>query len=116
MLGLLRSPAAERIDFVSIMAYGAGPAFDPAEAFAAYRAAWAGPLLFGIEVAVPTAQPPRADLARARRAIATAAADGRGGVMILGWLGRPAAGLPDGPAIAALACRALRPPCAPGGR
>lgn len=48
MLPLLRSPAARHIDLVSIMAYEAGPLFDPREAYRAYRAAWAGRLALGV--------------------------------------------------------------------
>src|SRR5690606_41692046 len=44
MLPLLRSPAARPIDLVSVMAYEAGPLFDPLEAHRAYRAEWKGRL------------------------------------------------------------------------
>jgi hypothetical protein len=58
-LALLRSPAARGIDLLSIMAYDAGPRYDPAEAFAAYRALFPGPLLLGVSVqgsALPASQ------------------------------------------------------------
>ena len=48
MLPLLRSSAARHIDLVSIMAYEAGPLFDPLEAYHAYRAEWAGQLALGV--------------------------------------------------------------------
>lgn len=47
MLPLLRSPAARHIDLVSVMAYEAGPLFDPLEAYRAYRAEWKGRLALG---------------------------------------------------------------------
>lgn len=50
MLALLRSKEAAKIDLVTIMGYDAGPAFDPVEAFRAYRHHWRGPLAVGIQV------------------------------------------------------------------
>ena len=47
---LLHSPAAGAIDFMSIMAYDAGPAYDPKVAEDAYRALYDGPLLLGLSV------------------------------------------------------------------
>src|SRR5690606_20879920 len=66
MLSLLRSDQAANLDLVSIMAYDAGPAFDPLEALAAYREHWKGPLALGVQVMPPIHGGPRmtADAAR----------------------------------------------------
>ncbi|WP_170308649.1 glycosyl hydrolase family 18 protein [Ancylobacter pratisalsi] len=50
MLALLRSPAAAKLDLVSIMSYDAGPSYRPDQAFRAYRALWKGPLALGVQV------------------------------------------------------------------
>src|SRR5581483_1705294 len=50
MLWLNRLPEAKEVDVVAVMAYDAGPAFNPERAFAAYRAVWPGSLLLGIEI------------------------------------------------------------------
>jgi chitinase len=50
MLALLRSPAAADMDFVNVMAYDAGKSLQPAQAFQAYRQAYKGPVVMGVEV------------------------------------------------------------------
>lgn len=50
MLWLGRDPIAREVDLVAIMAYGAGPRFDPLQAFDAYRTIWPGRLLIGERV------------------------------------------------------------------
>ncbi len=56
VVNLLRGPTAASIDLVSIMAYEAGPTYNPWEAFQAYRAIWPGPLVLGFHVP-PQRQP-----------------------------------------------------------
>jgi hypothetical protein len=113
MTNLLRAPEAAMVDLLSIMAYDAGPEFDPAEAFAAYRALWPGPLLLG-QALEPTPPLPTTELLRQTgRFAAIAAADPAGGMMLFGWRGSPPAAAAPATAALRLACRALRPRCAP---
>ena len=112
MVALLRSPAASLIDLVAIDAYGAGPSYDPGEAFAAYRSLWSGPLLLGLEGPPATGGGPPATPAEAARRARLAARDPAGGAMVYSWLGHPAdEALPAGQALAAAACRAVGNPC-----
>ncbi len=112
MVALLRSPAAALIDLVSIDAYGAGRSYDPAEAFAAYRSLWPGPLLLGMEGPPATGGGPPATPAEAARRAGFAAQDPAGGAMVYSWLGRPAdSQAPAGEPLAAAACRAMRAAC-----
>ena len=94
MLGPLRNPGPAAADLVSVMAYDAGPGFDPAQAYAAYRAAWKGPLLGGVSVESGSPALPGPD-----------------GLMIYGWLGQPPGGRPGAAAIALAACRQWRKAC-----
>lgn len=80
-LGLLRSPLAAEIDLLSIMAYDAGTRLDPAQAFAAYRARFAGRLLLGFSVQDMAGLAPAARLERART-LAAAMARPDAGVML----------------------------------
>lgn len=109
MVDLLRSPEAASIDLVSIDAYGAGPSYDPAEAFAAYRSLWPGPLLLGMEGPPASGNSPAATPADAARLARIARIDPRGGVMVYAWLGRQAGdGAPSGEPLAAAAFQVLR--------
>lgn len=104
-VALLRSPEAALIDLVAIDAYGAGPRYDPAEAFAAYRSLWPGPLLIGM--LAPPADT-AATVAQAGRLARVARADRSGGVMVYAWLGRPAgAAEPAGRPLVDAAARML---------
>lgn len=112
MLGLLRSPEAAEIDLVSIMAYDAGPAFDPVEAYRAYRHHWAGPLALGFQV-MPSAVPgPRATLDTVDRQIAAVRAhDPAAGAMLYALNETPPGAIgrdnPDPPMLVRQICRAL---------
>ena len=112
MVALLRSPDAAAIDLVSIDAYGAGPAYDPADAFAAYRSLWSGPLLLGMEGPPATGGGPPATPADAAHWAGVAGQDASGGVMIYSWLGRPADNRsPAGEPLALAACQTLAHRC-----
>ncbi|MFT0890937.1 glycosyl hydrolase family 18 protein [Pseudochelatococcus sp. G4_1912] len=82
MLNLLRSDAAPYIDYVSIMAYDAGPDYDPSRAFAAYRTAWKGPLLAGIAVMPLISDGTLATPETINRKVAHARHDANGGAML----------------------------------
>ncbi len=97
MLDLLKSPASRLIDALSVMAYDAGPRFDPAQALAAYGAAWPGQMLLGASVA------DGAEWVTRTRA--------PGGVMLYGWFAQPPPGQPGAAALARMLCLAWRPPC-----
>lgn len=105
MLNLLRSPVAAGIDAINVMAYDAGTNFSVAQAAAAYRAAWAGPLLLGIAVPSAHALPPRATLRHAAAVGAMAAAIPPAGVFVYGLLTVSLG--PDGPALLAAAAGGL---------
>lgn len=111
MLSVLRSAAAREIDIVSVMAYDAGPRFDPARAFAAYRAVWDGPLLLGVAVrpADPGSPVPTAD--GVEHLMAGVRADPRAGAMLYALrVCAPETGCAPGADEAALAqaiCRGL---------
>ena len=84
--------AAAAVDLVAIMAYAAGPAYDPERAFTAYRAIWDGPLALGLIVPPdPTGQPvPGIDVIRD---LATRlGSQEQAGVMVYGMLGTPPSG------------------------
>ncbi len=59
MLAMLRSPAGQSLDLVTIMSYDAGPSYRPDEALRAYRAYYKGPLALGIQVQPGTSGGPR---------------------------------------------------------
>lgn len=111
MLGLLRSPVAAKLDLVSVMAYGAGPSYDPFEALRAYRAVWPGPLLLGVGVPSADQALPPTSVAAAEALARRAAAQPRTGAMLYALYQRPAGPLseanPDGRALAAALCRGL---------
>ena len=112
MVNLLRSPEAGLLDMVSVAAYGAGPRYQPVEAFAAYRSLWPGPLLLGIEGPPATGGGPPATATTASNMARQVGTDSLGGLMIYSWLGKPAGdGPPAGEALAASACRVFRRNC-----
>lgn len=49
-LPLLKSDAKGQVDFINIMSYDASNAYNPIEAYQAYRSYFSGPLLIGFEV------------------------------------------------------------------
>ncbi|MEP9354260.1 glycoside hydrolase family 18 protein [Xanthobacter sp. KR7-65] len=81
---MLRAPAAEGIDLVSIMSYDAGPAFKPEEAFRAYRSLWRGPLALGIAVMPSTAGDARYSVERTVKVLTPVLSDPKGGAMLYG--------------------------------
>ena len=111
MLSLLRSPEAEAIDLVSIMAYDAGPSFDPWQAFRAYRHAWAGPLALGVQALPSEAGGPRTTAAQAEALARRVADEPQAGVMLYPLLSRPPGTVgpdnPDGRLLAQALCRGL---------
>lgn len=112
MLNLLRGPAAGSIDLVAIMAYEAGPAYKPWQAFQAYRAVWPGPLALGFHVP-PQRQTnePVHTLALIAELTAKVRQDPAGGAMLYSLSATPpgpiSADNPDAPAAAATICHAL---------
>ena len=95
MLAPLHDPGAAAIDLVSVMAYDAGSSFKPAQAYAAYRAAWPGLLLGGVAVADGAPALPGPD-----------------GLMIYGWLTPAQKGQPSAADIARQMCQGWgRPKC-----
>lgn len=118
MLNPLRAPDADAVDLVSIMAYEAGPDYDPWQAYQAYRSIWSGPLLLGVQVPPSLSGGPHYTLAMAEALAARIAADPQGGVMLYGLLARaaepPTPDNPDGYMLAAALCRGLGlPDCGP---
>ncbi|BBK43873.1 hypothetical protein STVA_38930 [Allostella vacuolata] len=121
MLALLRSPAAAHLDLVSIMTYDAGPAYDPAEAQAAYRHYWKGPLALGVQVPFDDQRDRKHTLATAAGIVRQAAADPGGGVMLYALQVTPPGTVgpdnPDDRMLATAICRGLgRATCAWDGR
>lgn len=111
MLGLLRSPEAAGIDLLSVMAYDAGPAFRPDQAFRAYRAHWKGPLALGFQVLPPENGGSRTSIEGIVRLLSGVTADPQGGAMLyaIGLVPRGPPG-PDNPGYASFAlaiCAAL---------
>ncbi|MFA5123798.1 glycoside hydrolase family 18 protein [Zavarzinia sp.] len=108
MLDLLRSPEAAEVDALSIMSYEAGPHYDPAEAFRAYRTLWKGPLAIGINVisTIPGDDwsVPRIEALLPRLATPE---DPQAGAMLYAVLEHPADGSADGRAKLKAICRVL---------
>lgn len=111
MLNLLRSPQAEAIDLVSIMAYEGGPTFDPWQAYQAYRQAWKGPLALGVQVPPSQLGGPDYTVPMAERLARNVSQDPQGGMMLYPLLGRPPGAVgpdnPDGLLLAQALCRGL---------
>lgn len=104
MLGLLRSPEARGIDLVSIMAYDAGPAFRPEQAFRAYRQYWKGPLALGIQVLPSEAGGPRFTVERTAQLLGDLSGDPKAGAMLYAiGLEPPGPPGPDNPGYRSLA-------------
>ncbi|MGV6875330.1 glycosyl hydrolase family 18 protein [Pseudochelatococcus sp. B33] len=112
MLGVLRSSAAREIDIVSIMAYDAGPLYDPDRAFAAYRAVWKGPLLQGIAVRPADPGSPAPTPGDVARRMAVVREDPQGGAMLYALrLCPPEEACPpdaDDRALARVLCRTMQ--------
>ena len=111
MLNLLRSPQAQDIDLVSIMAYEAGPTFDPWQAYQAYRQVWSGPLALGVQVPPSQLGGPTYTVPLAEQLARKVAQDARGGMMLYPLLGRPPGTVgpdnPDGRMLSQALCRGL---------
>jgi hypothetical protein len=111
MIGPLRSPEAGALDFVSVMAYEAGPSYSPWTAFEAYRALWPGPLALGVQVPLTGKEVPRYTEGLTRDLAARVAGDERGGMMLYGLFGRPRGAVTadnaDGRTLARAICAGL---------
>lgn len=111
MLALLRSQAAADLDLVSIMSYDAGPAYRPAQALRAYRAAWKGPLALGVSVMPSTQGGPRYTVDYTATTLMEVLRDPRGGAMLYALLevppGPPSPDNPDYRTLAGLICLTL---------
>ncbi|WP_200289802.1 glycosyl hydrolase family 18 protein [Rhodospirillum rubrum] len=82
LLALFRHPVSAEIDLVTIMAYNATAAYDPVEAYRAYRAAWAGPLSLGVLVPPDNGRQPDLTAAELTRLGQAIAADRKAGMML----------------------------------
>jgi len=111
MLNLLRSPQAQAIDLVSIMAYEGGPTFDPWQAYQAYRQVWSGPLALGVQVPPSQLGGPTYTVPLAEQLARKVAQDANGGMMLYPLLGRPPGTIgpdnPDGRLLSQALCRGL---------
>jgi chitinase len=111
MLALLRSPVAREIDAISIMGYEAGPSFDPARAFLAYRHYWPGPLAMGVPVLPSTNGGRRFTESYTRQMLETVLKSPNAGAMLYALrLDPPGRVTPDNPDYRMLArtiCQAL---------
>nr|WP_272482970.1 glycosyl hydrolase family 18 protein [Ancylobacter moscoviensis] len=114
MLALLRSPAAEGLDLVSIMSYDAGPSYRPDQAFRAYRAVWKGPLALGFAVLPPSNGGPRATIESTAATLSAVLADPKAGAMLYALRdvppGPPGPDNPDYRSLATLICVTLDKP------
>ena len=114
-LSLLRSPEAAAIDLVSIMAYDAGPDFDPWQAFQAYREHWSGPLVLGLRVPQTPMRREGATLsAQMERLTRNVLRDPKGGLMVYSLSGIPSGAVgpdnPDPQSVVTMICREMALP------
>ncbi|MCK0209393.1 glycosyl hydrolase family 18 protein [Starkeya koreensis] len=111
LLALLHSPEAGELDLVSIMSYDAGPAYRPAQAFRAYRAAWKGPLALGVAVMPSTQGGPRYTVDYTVATLSEILRDPSGGAMLYALLevppGTPGPDNPDYRTLSGLICLTL---------
>lgn len=111
LLALFRSPVRRDIDMVSIMAYDAGPAFDPRLAFEAYRHYWSGPLALGVLVPPDQQGGPVATVSQVSRLADIVMNDGKAGMMLYSLQRRPPGVIsddnPDARRLARTLCRKL---------
>lgn len=111
MLRFLHSPAAPQLDLLSINAYDAGPAFDPMQAFRAYRAVWPGPLALGLAVARRGGSGPFVSADAAEMLARQVSDDPLGAMMVYPLLAAPdgarSDNLPDGRGLARAMCRGM---------
>lgn len=114
LLGVFASPVARELDLVSIMSYDAGPSYDPAQAFRAYRAVWKGPLALGVSVMPSGHGDPRFTVARTAQLLRTVTGDPLAGAMLYALLetppGPPGPDNPDYRALAVAICVSLNLP------
>lgn len=112
MLAMLRSPAGQSLDLVTIMSYDAGPSYRPDEALRAYRAYYKGPLALGIQVQPGTSGGPRFTLDYTVRMLRSVESDPQAGAMLYGLRlappGPPGPDNPDYRALSTATCVALR--------
>lgn len=110
LLRLFAHDVGQQIDLVSVMAYNATPDYDPAEAFAAYRAAWKGPLALGLLVPPEDTDQPDMTVEQAATLADLVAADPKAGMMLYS-LQKTAppdrTGLVTAAELAAVVCRRL---------
>jgi hypothetical protein len=111
MLRFLQSPAATALDLLTIDAYDAGTAFDPMQAYSAYRAVWPGELALGLAVERRHGSGPFYTGAEAEQLARQVAADPMGAMMVYPLLAAPAGAgsdnLPDGRGLASAMCRGM---------
>ena len=118
MLWLARDPVSREVDLVAIMAYGAGPRYDPMTAFDAYRAIWPGRLLIGERIGDEGGGGPPASAGALREHAVRAVRDPSAGIMLYTLLpsigpGAPASPL-DGEQATSIVCEAWhRHDCGP---
>lgn len=111
MLALLRSPVAAEIDLLTIMAYDAGPSFDPWQSWLAYRAVWKGPLALGVQVPPSFADGPNYTVSMAEELARKVMEDPKGGMMLYAMFTRPTGALtpdnPDGRMLSRALCEVM---------
>jgi hypothetical protein len=116
MQWLKRAPEARELDMVTVLAYDAGPAFDPERAFAAYRALWDGPLLLGLTVPGDKSRELPMTLDQLKHHAQLHAQDRQGGILLYAvteeFADGPSEKRPDGGIAAKAICEGLgRSPC-----
>jgi chitinase len=99
--------AGRDLDMVAIMAYDATNAFQPEQAYAAYAAVYAGPLLLGLEVPPDVYGGAALTLPQAAARMAFVRAERGGGAMLWSIQKEPTDGGPSAEQISQLVCREL---------
>jgi len=111
MLWLGRLPEAKDVDLVSVMAYEAGPSFDPLRSIAAYRTIWPGRLLLGALVPPDHTGGIVYSVDTLKRYTAAVSSDPLGGMMVYALQSEPPGGAslatPDGTLSARTICEQL---------
>jgi hypothetical protein len=111
MLWLQRLPEARELDLIAIMAYDAGPSFDPGRALAAYQAIAPTRVLLGVEVPPDANGGATYSVERMKKYAAQQAGQKQGGIMLYsltrGAPGGDSSVLPDAAMCAYALCSAL---------
>jgi len=111
MLWLGRLPEAKAVDLISVMAYEAGPSFDPLRSLSAYRAIWPGRLLLGALVPPDHTGGIVYSVEKLKQYTAAVSNDPLGGMMLYALQSEPPGGAslatPDGTLSARTICEAL---------